>query len=274
MQKILKIIFNLYSFQKSLINSIFVPFKNFIRKLNILIKTNAPLWVIWNFLYLPIIHKVKVNKDLNSKISNEFQEKIKNLNFDYDWFTNHIPTWLKAFESSKFNKESSLQCLEIGSWQGMSAFFTLNYFYNAKLSCVDIWKGSDEHQSTNKLNIVNSIEQVFDSNLILFKNRLSKFKLSSYEFFNNFYEPEKYNLIYIDGSHHSDDVIVDAFKAFEMLKVGGIMIFDDYFWNYYKEKICNPAGAINSFLRIKKHQLHIVCFDDQVVIRKLYRTVR
>ena len=48
-------------------------------------------------------------------------------------------------------------------------------------------------------------------------------------FSSNFYEPEKYNLIYNDGSHHSDDVIVDAFKAFEMLKVGGIMIFDDYF---------------------------------------------
>ena len=197
MQKIIKIIFNLYSFQKSVVNSLFVPFKNFIRKLNILIKTNAPLWVIWDFLYLPIIQKVKVNKNLNAKICYEFQEKIKNLNFDYDWFTNHIPTWLKAFELSKFNKESSLQCLEIGSWQGMSAFFTLNYFCNAKLSCVDIWKGSDEHQFSNKLNVVNCIEQVFDSNLVLFKNRLSKFKLSSYEFFNNFYEPEKNITLYI-----------------------------------------------------------------------------
>ena len=138
--------------------------------------------MIWIF-YIYRSYIKKVNKDLNSKISNEFREKIKNLNFDYDWFTNHIPTWLKAFESSKFNKESSLQCLEIGSWQGMSDFSLQHLFYNAKLSCVDIWKGSDEHQSTNKLNIVNSIEQVFDSNLILFKNRLSKFKLSSYEFF-------------------------------------------------------------------------------------------
>ena len=62
--------------------------------------------MVWNFLYLPIIQKVNVDKNLNSKICYEFQEKIKNLNFDYDWFTNHIPTWLKAFESSKFNKKS------------------------------------------------------------------------------------------------------------------------------------------------------------------------
>ena len=84
MKKIIKIIFTFYSFQKYVINSLFVPLKNFTRKFNILIKTNAPLWVIWNFLYLPIIQKIKVNKKLSSNISYEFQKQIKNLTFDYD----------------------------------------------------------------------------------------------------------------------------------------------------------------------------------------------
>tara|TARA_R110002110_G_scaffold119309_2_gene293735 strand:+ start:19812 stop:20003 length:192 start_codon:yes stop_codon:yes gene_type:complete len=59
-------------------------------------------------------------------------------------------------------------------------------------------------------------------------------------------------LTYVNGSHHKNDVIIDAVKCFEMLKVGGIMIFDDYFWQYYPDAIDNPAGAINTFLRLKK----------------------
>lgn len=78
----------------------------------------------------------------------------------------------------------------------------------------------------------------------------------------------------MDGSHHSDDVVVDAIKFFQMLKVGGIMIFDDYFWRYYDSIIENPAGVINSFLRLKKNQLEIIGFDYLLIIKKTAKSSR
>jgi len=37
-------------------------------------------------------------------------------------------------------------------------------------------------------------------------------------------------MIYIDGNHEPEYVLEDAVLSFRKLKVGGIMIFDDYCW--------------------------------------------
>jgi hypothetical protein len=62
--------------------------------------------------------------------------------------------------------------------------------------------------------------------------------------------------------------MIDAIKCFEMLKVGGIMIFDDYFWRYYPKAIDNPASAVNLFLHMKKGSYKIVRLYYQMVIIK------
>lgn len=181
-----------------------------------------------------------------------------------------------AFQKQKYNKGTVLNCLEIGSWQGLSAAFLLSYFDKATLTCVDTWEGADEHkahQATNH-NTLSKIEKTFDANLSEYKDRLTKYKGTSYQYFNDCFEIDKFDLIYIDGSHHSDDVVVDAIKSFEMLKVGGLIIFDDYLWQYYDRKIDNPCGAINAFIRLKRNQLEVICFDYQLVVRKTSPSVR
>ena len=88
------------------------------------------------------------------------------------------------------------------------------------------------------------------------------------------FQRDRFDLIYVDGSHHADDVLVDAIKAFEMLKVNGLMIFDDYFWDYYTRTIDNPSGAINAFIRLKHKQLEVICFDHQLVVKKISTSIR
>ena len=39
-----------------------------------------------------------------------------------------------------------------------------------------------------------------------------------------------FDLIYIDGSHQAPDVLTDAVLCFKLLRVGGLMFFDDYLW--------------------------------------------
>jgi len=63
--------------------------------------------------------------------------------------------------------------------------------------------------------------------------------------------------------------MIDAVKCFEMLKIGGIMVFDDYLWQHYTKAADNPATAINLFLRLKKNSYRIIQVNYQVTIMKL-----
>ena len=79
-----------------------------------------------------------------------------------------------------------------------------------------------------------------------------------FSFFNESSQKNIFDVIYVDGSHHCNDVVVDAVKSFELLKIGGIMIFDDYLWQYYSKDIDNPAAAINVFLKLKQDSYKVV----------------
>jgi hypothetical protein len=54
-----------------------------------------------------------------------------------------------------------------------------------------------------------------------------------------------------------------------MLKIGGIMIFDDYLWQYYPKNINNPAAAINVFLKLKQGSYKVVRVYYQLIIEKI-----
>ena len=198
-----------------------------------------------------------------------FEKTKLNLKLSNDWFSNSIPYWLSVFDEYRL-RSVNVKALEIGSWEGLSSYFILSELPNAHLTCVDTWEGADEHlDGTESSKIVLSkIEQTFDNNLSQFSSRLTKYKGTSLSFFskNNF--RCHYDFIYIDGSQHTDDVLLDAIKSFAMLKVGGIMVFDDYFWRHYSRVIDNPAAAINLFLKAKKGQYKIIRFYYQLIILK------
>lgn len=67
-----------------------------------------------------------------------------------------------------------------------------------------------------------------------------------------------FDLVYIDGSHQSPDVIVDACLGFRLCRPGGIMIFDDYLWPLKKEVNRTPKMAIDSFTNIYYDKVEIL----------------
>jgi predicted O-methyltransferase YrrM len=77
----------------------------------------------------------------------------------------------------------------------------------------------------------------------------------------------EYDIIYIDGDHHSHSVLEDAILSWPLLKKGGIMIFDDYMWNDIKS-IDSPHIGINSFITCYRGMLDILHVGYQVFIRK------
>jgi predicted O-methyltransferase YrrM len=198
------------------------------------------------------------------------------LKLSNDWFTWCIPYWLSVFHDYKLHSKSKVDALEIGSWEGLSSLFILKTLANATLTCVDTWEGADEHKTldASTKDALDHIETAFDTNLSGFKDRLIKYKGTSFSYFNDCPDRNRFDLIYVDGSHRCDDVVIDAIKCFELLKVGGIMIFDDYFWKYYARATDNPAAAINIFLRLKKGSYKIIrlyrhaAISGQLIIEK------
>ncbi|CAG8645835.1 5762_t:CDS:2 [Cetraspora pellucida] len=81
----------------------------------------------------------------------------------------------------------------------------------------------------------------------------------------------KFDFIYIDGSHESHDVLSDAVLSWNLLKEGGIMILDDYEWDFFEEEYLNPRIAIDSFLICYQTQIEIIDKCYQVAIRKITR---
>lgn len=104
------------------------------------------------------------------------------------------------------------------------------------------------------------------------KIELKKFKGTSVAFFGQNNE-KFFDLIYIDGNHYFDYVLVDAIKSFELLKLGGLMIFDDYLFSLKGELNVSPKelviGAVNVFLNSKIGKYEILHVSYQLIIRKI-----
>lgn len=224
----------------------------------------APLSVFFNFSINYLITRKVIKKNYKEK-TEAYKSLFKKLDFSNDWFSGNIPYWLNIFNKHSFYSRK-LDILEIGSWEGMSSLFILTELPNANLTAVDTWSGSDEHQGDD---VLSKIESNFDSNLYKVSNRLNKYKGTSYQYFNDCKSDQLFDLIFIDGSHFCDDVLIDGIKAFQHLRLNGIMIFDDYFWRIYSRDFDNPCIAINSFLRIKKGLYRVLNVYGQIAIEKI-----
>jgi hypothetical protein len=231
-----------------------------------MLKTGASLGLVSQYFF-GRFRKFRSSKYL--PVRDIYRAQMLEKDFSNDWFTSNIPNWLLTFEEYRFGDKDRIDALEIGSFEGCSSAFIAEQLETVNLTCVDTWEGSDENQETD---YVDTIEQKFENNMREFSEKIVKFKGTSFSFFQTCKARNVYDFIYVDGSHHVDDVIVDVVKSFELLKVGGVMIFDDYLWKYYPKASDNPCAAINAFLKIKKgyyriiyvgYQLHLVKTKDR-----------
>ncbi len=193
------------------------------------------------------------------------QGEFKELFFDgYD--INRV-LWCAIF-SRVFDRADPVDILEIGSWEGRSTLFFLTYFTEGRLTAVDTWGGGDEHQH-DATRAIRDLEARFDANLVPYRARLTKRKGSSMHVLPQLLDEEqKYDVIYVDGSHFADDVLTDGITAWRMLNKGGIMIFDDLLWPGYPRARANPAWAISQFLKYHKKEYEILSAYTQLILRK------
>lgn len=187
-----------------------------------------------------------------------------------DWFTHNIPMW-EWVMARHLEKKAPLRVLEIGSFEGLSTRYFLSALPSSHVTCVDTFRGSPEHQGneTNEALDFGIVKGNFDRNTAGFESRISVERRTSLEFFAYLADSELFDLVYVDGSHHSDDVLLDGILSFRHLREGGLLIFDDYMWEFFPNRKDNPGAAIDAFLSLKGHELEIVHVGMQVVVKRL-----
>lgn len=187
----------------------------------------------------------------------------KNSKFYYnDWFTFKTNILIKYFEKNHAENKNIKNILEIGSFEGRSSIFFLNYFKNSHIACVDTWKGSHEQNET----LMNKVENSFNNNSNQFNDRIKKYKIDSNSFFKNC--KENFDFIFIDGYHHYNQVLLDAQNAIKYVNKDGYILFDDFTYRYGGHKKGeNAINAINEFLNINKSRLKIIYIYHQVLLK-------
>ena len=151
-------------------------------------------------------------------------------------------------------RDTTKRVLEIGSLEGRSAVFWLEFFVNAHLTCVDLFR--KEHAER------------FARNLAPYGMRLRKMTGTSIKALGILREEDAvFDLIYIDGSHRRDDVMIDCLGAWRLLREGGVMLIDDYNWMPGHPDTERVAPAVDTFLAWHP-DAEVILKADQIALRK------
>lgn len=155
--------------------------------------------------------------------------------FSSDWFSHNIAGLNAIFEHFKPKR-----ILEIGSFEGRSTVFfiekALEYQPEVEIVCVDSWEGSAEHMGVWNMG---QVEQNFAYNIELATRNYptaTVHKKQGYshakmiELLAGGYEGY-FDYVYVDGSHEAPDVLFDALLAHRLVRIGGVISFDDYLWS-------------------------------------------
>jgi tetratricopeptide (TPR) repeat protein len=177
---------------------------------------------------------------------------LRQYRFSHDWFTHNIPVWTEQLQRFV---DTEVNALEIGSFEGMSTCWLLDYILThpkARLTCIDLY-----FQANFDINVAKTGAP----------EKIIKYAAESHTCLASL-EPEAYDLIYIDGNHLADHARQDAVLSWPLLKPGGLLIFDDYEWSDANYPGQETKVGIDAFIASVRPQIEILHQDYQLIARK------
>ncbi len=210
--------------------------------------------------------------DLSSSLQYQAQVAQKGYQFSTDWFSPNIPIWQQVV--ARFVNMPGLNVLEIGSWEGRSTCWMVDHVLtheSANLTCIDTFDGSVENKLDHDAAFLKTIEQRFDFNVARTGAATKVKKLVGHSRSLLRTLPlDAYDLVYIDGSHAATDVLEDTLLTWALVKIGGILIFDDYGFRFPQEIDEQPPGvAIDAFLTVYGKKVKILQQGYQMFLEKI-----
>ncbi|HEX2900444.1 MAG TPA: class I SAM-dependent methyltransferase [Bacteroidia bacterium] len=179
----------------------------------------------------------------------------------------HGPKWMKWL--AHLVDQPNITGMEIGTFKGESAeFLAENVFTHetARYICVDPFEaGNPEH-------VVGGID--CSQNEKIARELLAKFKPVQVvkDFSQNFLRRfvGELDFLYVDGLHSSMGCLRDMVLGFEALKVGGVMVVDDYPWEVLPKETDRPKIAVDAFMKCYAEEIELLATPGwQVALKRI-----
>ncbi|MEH2060561.1 MAG: class I SAM-dependent methyltransferase [Nostoc sp.] len=203
----------------------------------------------------------------------EAWKKVKGYKFTTDWFIQNLPIWERYL--IHLANQPEINVLEIGSWEGMSACWLLDNILtheSSRITCIDTFEGSVEHKLEYDDSYLKYVEERFDFNISQTKalEKVTKIIGKSQDVMRSL-PFNHYDILYIDGSHLASDVLTDAVLGWGLVKVGGVIIFDDYDFEFDDSLNAGQDTkiGIDAFLNVFHKKVNIVYQAHQVLVEKI-----
>ena len=166
------------------------------------------------------------------------------------------PNWFET-TNAKANFERNLlpladkeiKCLQVGAYTGDATKWMVENILKQEdsfLVDVDTWEGSDEavHHNMDWKDVYKTYQE--KNAKALADNQVLTMQMTSDRYFAGIGEDNIFDFIYVDGDHTAFAVLRDGSNAYDKLKVGGILAFDDYTWSASKGDFYDPRYAIDA----------------------------
>lgn len=179
--------------------------------------------------------------------------------YTQDWFYYHEAHWLEIF--GQLAGRPGLRFLELGCFEGRATCWMLSHLLtgaDSSIICVDLFQAHENQ------------ERYFGRNISAIGGRAKVIKLRGRsQLVLQLLDPRSFDFIYIDASHYGLDVLQDACAAWNLLKPGGYMVFDDYATVFPGDRLgISCRDAVDAFLGLVKGRHSLLFQDWQLAIRK------
>jgi predicted O-methyltransferase YrrM len=189
--------------------------------------------------------------------------------FEYDYVSRFAPTWDELIAATK-----PTRILEIGCYEGLSTSYWIEQcskFGPVEIYCLDMWDPDGisvrEQRFDHNVRVAARIVELKTGQDVALHKMKGDSKLSLAQLYCSENRPV-FDFIYVDGAHTGPGVLSDAVLSFDMLRNGGIMLFDDYLWSgpvpQYNTAMENadihnvPKIGVDSFINVYQRQLRII----------------
>jgi len=196
--------------------------------------------------------------------------------FTTDWFSYAIPN----FEAIGRHLGPVPRILEIGVYQGRSTCWILEHMLAPDGCLVSVDPFIDDELDAFTAEPVDQSPYWSAERLALWRTNTEEVRQPnqtldlrvgrSYQILSDLIrEAQQFDFIYVDGNHAAPTVLSDACMSFGLLKLGGIMLFDDYLWDHDPDWLRRPKMSIDAFVNMYQPLSRQIIANYQLAIQRV-----
>jgi predicted O-methyltransferase YrrM len=181
----------------------------------------------------------------------------KQYQFTQDWVGFSTFLWSRIL--ARYKGKPNINYLEVGVFEGRSVIWMLENILTHPTARVT---GIDTFPGNLKARYLANLERSGFAHKAVTIHGPSQIEMRKLPL-------EQFDYIYIDGSHRADHAMSDLVLGWGLLKVGGIMICDDYGWQHREFPTdLTPKISIDAFISAYRSQVAVVWRGYQMVLQK------